>query len=311
MKSRVRKSDYVFKAYRMVLIGKRTGQLGNRLFVFAHFIANAIEYGYSIQNPGFYSYSRYFEGTRNNFFCRYPAKKTLCTGSGMQAAYYLFINKLVVPLSRLLGAMKAGRIRYLDIRSGNRSDEDYDLTNPEYIRLATSSNLLVINNAWLCRDCNNLARHADTVRAFFKPLKQHAASVAALVATARKDCDMLVGIHIRHGDYRRWQGGKYFFTASEYADVMKRFAATMPGKRVRFLICSNEQQDEQNFEGLHYVMGNNQMIEDMYAFAQCDALIGPPSTYTGWASFYGSVPLYALQSSMDTLAMADFQISRG
>ena len=60
----------------MVIIGKRAGQLGNRLFVFAHIIANAIEYSYAVQNPSFYGYSRYFTGTRNDFFCRYPAKKT-------------------------------------------------------------------------------------------------------------------------------------------------------------------------------------------------------------------------------------------
>jgi len=92
---------------------------------------------------------------------------------------------------------------------------------------------------------------------------------------------------------------------------MSRFAATMPEKRVKFLICSNTKQDEQLFKGLNYVMGNNHPLEDMYAFAQCDFLIGPPSTYTAWASFYGSAPLFILYDTSVTFCSDDFLIAHG
>jgi hypothetical protein len=29
----------------------------------------------------------------------------------------------------------------------------------------------------------------------------------------------------------------------------------------------------------------------MYALAQCDLILGPPSTFSQWASFYGQRPL--------------------
>ena len=295
----------------MVIIGKRAGQLGNRLFVFAHIIANAIEYNYEVQNPSFYGYSQYFIGTRNDFFCRFPARKSRLHSPALQVFFYRLINKGVLPLSRCSGISKLLNITFLDITRKTHSEECYDMTSPDYIQLATSNRPLIIKDAWLFRDFLNLEKHAGHVRSFFTPIEKHTSAVSSLIYKARNDCDLLVGVHIRQGDYKRWQGGKYYFTTSEYAAIMRRFAATMPEKRMKFLVCSNERQDERIFQGLNHVMGNNHQLEDMYAFAQCDFLIGPPSTYTAWASFYGSIPLFTLNNINDAFTPDDFQIAHG
>lgn len=295
----------------MVIIGKRAGQLGNRLFVFAHIIANAIEYNYKVQNPSFFGYSQYFAGTVNDFFCRFPARNSWVHGSLLQTFFYRFINKIMLPLSEFSLISKLLGITVLDVSQKTYPEEYYDMTNPVYISLATSIPLLIIKDAWIFRDPINIKKHAGQVRAFFTPIEKHSSAVSALISRSRSDCELLVGVHIRQGDYQRWQGGKYCFDTSAYAAVMRRFAATMPEKRVRFLVCSNAKQDERLFEGLDYAMGNNHPLEDMYAFAQCDLLIGPPSTYTAWASFYGSVPLFVLHDSSVTFCSDDFRVSRG
>lgn len=295
----------------MVIIGKRSGQMGNRLFVFAHIIANAIEYGYEVQNPSFYSYSRYFMGTRNDFFCRYPARESRVHSSILQSLYYRFISKVVLPLSKCSWICRLLNAALLDISPDTYPEACYDMTNPDYIHLATSNHLLIIKDAWLFRDPVHIKKHAEQVRTFFTPIEKHSSAVSGLISKARNDCELLVGVHIRQGDYKRWQGGAYYFDTSEYAAVMGRFAATMPEKRIRFLICSNTKQDEQVFKGLNYVMGNNHPLEDMYAFAQCDFLIGPPSTYTAWASFFGSVPLFILDNIDATICADDFLIAHG
>lgn len=295
----------------MVIIGKRAGQLGNRLFVFAHIIANAIEYKYEVQNPSFYGYSQYFVGTRNDFFCRYPARNTRWFSPALQVLFYRLINKGLLPLSGCSRVSKLLNITFLDITPKTYPEECYDMTNPDYIHLATSNNLLIIKDGWLFRDFINLEKHADQVRTFFTPIEKHSSAVSTLISKARNECELLVGIHIRQGDYKRWQGGKFYFTTSEYAAVMKRFVSEMPEKRIKFLICSNEKQDEGFFQGLNYLMGNNHQLEDMYAFARCDFLIGPPSSYTTWASFYGSVPLFTLHSANDVFSFEDFHIAQG
>jgi hypothetical protein len=295
----------------MVIIGKRAGQMGNRLFMFAHFIANAIEYNYEVRNPSFYSYSRYFVGTQNDFFCSFPANESRLRSPALQSLLYRFINKCVLPLSRFSGISKIFNIQFLDITKETCSEECYDMNDPGYVELATSSKRLIIKDAWIFRDFINFNKYADQIRAFFTPIEKHSAAVSSLISRVRKDCELLVGVHIRQGDYKRWQGGKYYFTTSEYAAIMRRFAATMPEKQIKFLICSNIKQDEGIFKGLNHAMGNDHPLEDMYAFAQCDFLIGPPSTYTAWASFYGSVPLCNLNDINVAFSPDDFHIAQG
>jgi len=46
----------------------------------------------------------------------------------------------------------------------------------------------------------------------------------------------------------------------------------------------------------------------MYGFARCDYLIGPPSTFTMWASFYGQVPLNIICRNDQPQAIDDFRV---
>src|SRR5271165_1191594 len=55
------------------VIALRCGRFGNRLIIFAHFIALAEELGCRVTNVTFHSYAHLFETTRRDIFCRYPA----------------------------------------------------------------------------------------------------------------------------------------------------------------------------------------------------------------------------------------------
>lgn len=299
----------------MVIIGKRAGQLGNRLFAFAHVIGNAIEYGYEVQNPSFYGYTQYFTGTRGDFFCRYPARKSRLQLPSLQVYFYRLFTTCVLPLAHFPRVCRFPNISFLNIPRDTHADDSaensYDMTTPAYILSATSEKRLIIKDPWSCRDFTNVQKHADQIRSFFTLVEKHRRAVENLVSRARNGCDLLVGVHIRQGDYKRWQEGAYFFNTSEYAAIMSRFAAAMSGKQICFLVCSNEKQDEELFQGLNYVMGTDHPVEDMYAFAACDYLIGPPSTYTAWASFFGSVPLYFLKTAADIINADEFHITNG
>ena len=49
------------------------------------------------------------------------------------------------------------------------------------------------------------------------------------------------------------------------------------------------------------------MMIDLYGLAACDYIIGPPSTYSHWASFWGKGPLRPLDSSDLQLKLGDFK----
>ena len=49
-------------------------------------------------------------------------------------------------------------------------------------------------------------------------------------------------------------------------------------------------------------------VEDLYALAACDYVLGPVSSFTQWASFYGSKPLLHLRDSKDRIERGRFRV---
>jgi hypothetical protein len=90
---------------------------------------------------------------------------------------------------------------------------------------------------------------------------------------------------------------------------MRELAGQFPGRKVSFLICSDEPRNEAEFPGLSVGPGPGSAVGDLNALARCDYIMGPPSTYTQWASFYGNKPLLLLKDSQDRLERAKFRVS--
>ncbi|MFS8086666.1 MAG: hypothetical protein ACMG6H_13620, partial [Acidobacteriota bacterium] len=133
-------------------------------------------------------------------------------------------------------------------------------------------------------------------------------NIDELISRARQNVDLLIGVHIRHGIIHFANTRKYFYTTHQYAAMMRELPALFPGKRVGFLVCSDWPQDAAIFSGLQVTFGTGDLIEDIYSLARCDYLIGPPSTFTMWASFYGNVPLHFILRADQRLAIEDFYV---
>ena len=50
-------------------------------------------------------------------------------------------------------------------------------------------------------------------------------------------------------------------------------------------------------------------MSDLYALAGCDYILGPPGTFSQWASFYGEKPLLQLGDSNDSVPVEKFRVS--
>jgi hypothetical protein len=78
---------------------------------------------------------------------------------------------------------------------------------------------------------------------------------------------------------------------------MQRIERFFAPRQVTFLVCGDQLDQAHWLASRNVVCGTGHAVQDMYAFAECDYLVGPPSTFTGWASFYGNVPLCPLLSA--------------
>ncbi|MBW8050446.1 MAG: hypothetical protein FVQ77_08935 [Cytophagales bacterium] len=270
----------------MIIIASKPGQLGNRLFTFAAFLANAIEHGYSIINPSFDEFARYYPKIRQDFFCRYPFKRTWIKSTFLRKIFYISVYYLARIIALLPSRGPICETIFLDWH------QSLDLNDDFFINKAKKKLLFV--QGWLFRDEQNFVKHASQIRTIFTPEKKYLTNVENLTKIARGSADLIVGVHIRKGDYKTFEGGKYFYSTEIYAEIMRQVKDLFKNKSIVFLICSDEKQDPEMFTGLKTLFGTGHFIEDLYTLASCDYIMGPPSTFTMWASFYGRVPLYKI-----------------
>jgi len=294
----------------MVIISRKSGRMGNRLFTFAHFMANSIEYGsYTVINPVFNEYSTFFVGTDSGWVTHFslPRPETNSLFGGLRRAVRKISDYLIYSVTNPL---RRDRIAF----TSSPFHEVIDLHHPAVYEWRHTGFLqfvrkkLVISNGWIFWDHESFMKHAEKIREYFRLVPVLEERVQQHVAQCRSEGVTLVGVHIRHGDYLTAGGGTYFYETSHYADLMRKIAEA-PGKRVRFLVCSDEPVRPEDFCGLDIRVGPGSAIEDMYALAACDYIMGPPSSFSGWASFYGQVPLYFicdLQQALSSISLTDF-----
>jgi hypothetical protein len=120
--------------------------------------------------------------------------------------------------------------------------------------------------------------------------------------------DILIGVHIRRGDYKNFENGRYYYENKIFINNMLKLKDLFPDKKLTFLICSNEKINLNEFKNLNVHLGTGHFIEDLYSLARCNYIIGPPSTYSMWASFYGQVPLFQMKEREEAINLNSFKI---
>ncbi|TWU57692.1 O-fucosyltransferase family protein [Rubripirellula reticaptiva] len=287
----------------MIVIARNFGQLGNRLLLSANLIAAAREHGVQLLNPSFAGYAQYFESTANDLWCRFPVAESANQASGPPSpALRTTLYKAVYLSGRTLSHLRMTKFPFHIIRITD--EQRYDLRSPEFIRKAQGRRPVLVSG-WKFDAGKLLHKHADTVRQFYRIRTEHQQRIDELMRRVRAQGNHVVGVHIRQGDYAKFQNGRYFYSIDQYVAAMKRIRNQFSDRQVVFLVCGNVPLGDKDFGDLNVCLGTGQIIEDMYSLAACDTLVGPPSTYTGWASFYGRVPFRWMESVDEAFNVID------
>jgi hypothetical protein len=294
-----------------LIVAFRTGRLGNRLTLFANVIGFAAEHGYRVINPAFHTYAHLFENTRRDIYCRYPVARR---------------RSLFDLVPGVAPAIRKTRIFYQAVRLASQTNDRFPLLGKRVFTLREIPGQtigldtpevqswmaragIVFVHGWRIRAPESVRRHADLIRDYFRPIEMFELASRQAVERLRQTADVVVGVHVRLGDNWKWCGGRYYFPVSQYVIWMRELAGQFPGRKVSFLICSDEPRTEAEFPGLSVGLGPGSVVGDLYALARCDYIMGPPSTYTQWASFYGNQPLYHLRSGDDRVEREKFRVS--
>lgn len=160
-------------------------------------------------------------------------------------------------------------------------------------------------------DTRYLQQTKPQLQHIFRPRQDITDRSERMMAEIRRENDLVVGIHIRHGDYKTFYDGRYYYTLEEYHQFMLQIKAFHPDKRVAFFISSNEHFSVDIFEGCRcYRFGKEPSgdILDLHTLSLCDLILGPWSTYSRWASFIGEVPLCFIKQKNQQLVNQNFSI---
>jgi hypothetical protein len=280
----------------VILVADRLGQLGNRLFQFAHLVAFGVEHRTPVANPGFQEYASDFPVFAGDALCRWPPGRVPLPprSSRLVQRQTEWLRAL---LQRAGGGV--GPVRSIAV------DHDDEAALERFRREALRRPLLLVAG-WGVRDELAFRRHADLLRGVFTPAARRQRAARDAVAVARRGADLVVGLHVRRGDYARYAGGRYFWPLRDYATLAERARALGSGRRVAVLACSDDPAARAELGDL-VTPGPGHPVEDVTALSECDLVLGPPSTFSAWAAFHGRVPLRHLEAPGDPLAVEDFR----
>jgi hypothetical protein len=290
----------------MVIMNYKAGQLANRLFYFSHFIANSLEYKYRLINPSFEDYKAFFTSTSANDFGGHDISLNLTPYKPLDEITRKAINAVqkvqVRPLRKIPG------FYFHEIKAYDAAPKSFDMNDADFV--TSAQNKVVFIDGWLYRDYKNFEKHSASLRSIFTPVPQYAEQVQEIIYSCRKKGDIIVGVHIRRGDYKTYNDGKWYYEDEVYYSKMQELKRQFEaqGKSCVFLVCSNEKVNQDSFKGLSIVTDARHFIVDLYTLSQCDYLVGPPSTFTMWASFYGETPLLHIDEACKHAALPDFKV---
>jgi len=269
----------------MIIIAGKSGQLGNSLVLYAGFVAYSIERNVKVYNPSFYRYASYFDFTSQNY--------KLNSRFAFNSLFWF---------TRILIKLKIRNAKEIDWH------ESVDLdTNLPFGNINTP----LFVQGWQYRGNACLEKHKVKILNLFTPKKIYLEKLNAFFEQHFSNSEeIIIAVHIRRGDYRTFENGKYFYSIDQYQQLMNNVAELFTGSKIHFLVCSNETYTVSDFAGVNHTItfGLAHELLDMYSMARCHYIIGPPSTYTMWASFYGSTPLCMVHDINKQIELKEFKV---
>jgi len=273
----------------MIISIKPFGRLGNRLFLFSHLIAFAERYNVRVLSPALSEY-------RNDF--PFFADPSCAYEPGTNAYEPHRISVRALYFKAVLGIVPT--VRFWDDHDMVFDGEDSN--DPRVKRMIESPR--VFFEGWRFRSHETILKIMPRIREVFVPREDVRRSVDKRSTSARERGDIVVGVHLRWEDYR---GTPLFFPLPSFLDRMKEIAELLQPAKTSFLIVSPEKLDQADFPAECIICSGGGAVHDLYTLAACDYIMGPPSTFSGWASFYGGKPLFAMRedSRFDDLSTAE------
>jgi hypothetical protein len=308
--SPLRNDEEPLPATPLIIYTFSAGRFGNQLLRFFHWTAwvRELDGECSVLHLPFWPYAKLFSEWSRRPGCVHPAR-----GGGADllarivdqapAAKQWEINwKLQRIALRAARQLHPFGVDLLD----KPTHEVVNLEDPAFVDRARAARYLVCAG-WEYSCWSWLERHSSEVRSQFVPLPLYGDPAKSFIADLRGHHDVLIGLFARRGDYRTFFDGKFYYSWSDYVRLAREAMEHYPGKRVMIVAASDDPIPLAAFDGLPVTLTSGSVnsgghwLESFLELAQCDILLGPPSTFVACAAFYGDKPWWPLRSAGQSL----------
>ena len=244
---------------KIIIIIEKYGGFCNRFFQSLHYHAFSIE---------------------NNIFFFNPSLLGLLK---FDNSFYYFCDRLNNFFLRILA-------KFLKILFG-KDDLCFYLNENNYIKIV---------NGWNFRENSLTKKYHQELKEIYNFKKKKATKKIRLLVNylekLKKGGKYLVGLHIRRHDYKLWNNGKYYFSDEFYKFVIKKIRIDFANKnKDPFIILVSDEKISSKI-GVDF-LSNGSWKEDQIILQSCQIIIGPPSTFSMWASYISQTPLIKLSSN--------------
>ena len=242
----------------MITVAVKSGQMGNQLLTKASALSLALEYKKDLC----------FLSTDDEFFDFFKLESELVKECNITYKRSKSINGLV----KIINIFE--RVTKINLNS-----------NPINLR----ENKPFLMTKWSYKDDEIFVKHLNEIRSYFAFDETIDKKCSEIINQIRKKSSKLIAVHFRRGDYKNFHNGIWYYSEEDYIRWMKSLYQI--DSDIVFVIFTNEAIDQSKLDGAeipyHFMQGS--AIEDLCCMSKVDYIMGPPSTYSWWASVIGNV----------------------
>jgi len=258
------------------------GRLGNRLKLLTHVAASARENRLGVSNPAFWKYRKGFAAWKNNctnFFPGHSPLRVPARAERLERGILL----AMVRAATAGGVPGCGWLRCPD-------DRKIALEGTEFVQTLRNGPAHLFLWGYNFFAPAAVLAHGPDLRQLFRPARP-----------VPKSGRFTLALHIRRGDYRDFDGGRYFFGWDQYREWIRQALELW---RERNPVCRVYSDEEARRElrgepGVEFADGD--LFGDLFGMAACDVILGPPSSFSDWAAWYGAADRLRLTETRQRL----------
>ena len=272
------------------------GRLGNQVIRFAHWIAWALENSRAVEvrDLAFWPYAEYFATWRAHPGCVFPLR---ADGWDEIARWLRLLpaplrHRLDLRVQRQVQARGHPRAGWQAVALDDAARELLDLADPAWAR-RLEGHAVTTCAGWRFASWEMLGRQEAAVRQYFQPAPRYAAAAGEYLGALRQRHGFIIGVHVRQGDYRTWEDGRFYFPIDQYEQWIGQ-ALTLHADRNPVVVVVSDEPLAGTFGAGRpvQVRREREAFADWTVLSLCDVILCPPSTFPATAAFAGARPLW-------------------